>query len=286
MQKRFKLNRLQRHLPDGLVADAAWLQQHGYSTSLRAKYAANGWLEQVARGVYRRPAAKLAPRRRAQEMRWQQAVVSLQMLLGRPFTVGGRTALELQGFAHYLTTRAREAHLYSAGKPPGWTANLPLDARLVFHNAQKLFSDSVVAAAKKVTGRNAGKNDVGPLPGGLMLQTWGDREWPLVLSSPERATLELLDEVPKSETFHQVDVLMEGLANLSPRRMQTLLEDCHNVKVKRLFFWFADRHQHAWLKAIDRRKIDLGKGKRMLVRGGRLDPTYHITVPGAMDAGI
>ena len=73
------------------------------------------------------------------------------------------------------------------------------------------------------------------------------------------------------ETFHQADMLMEGLRKLSPRRLQTLLADCRSVKVKRLFFWFAERHQHAWLKQLDRNGIDLGHGKRMLVRGGKLD---------------
>jgi hypothetical protein len=54
--------------------------------------------------------------------------------------------------------------------------------------------------------------------------------------------------------------------------------------VKRLFFFFADRHGHAWLKRLDRAPIGLGSGNRMLVRGGRLDPTYHITVPETLDA--
>jgi hypothetical protein len=106
----------------------------------------------------------------------------------------------------------------------------------------------------------------------------------LALSTPERALLELLDELPERETFHQVDKLLEGLANLSPRRLQKLLNDCHSVKVKRLFFFFADRHGHAWLKKLERARIDLGKGKRMLVRGGKLDPTYEITVPEDLDA--
>jgi hypothetical protein len=66
---------------------------------------------------------------------------------------------------------------------------------------------------------------------------------------------------------------------LSPRRLEKLLADCRSIKVKRLFFFFADRHQHAWLKRIDRSQIDLGTGKRMLVKGGRLDPVYQITVP-------
>jgi hypothetical protein len=32
--------------------------------------------------------------------------------------------------------------------------------------------------------------------------------------------------------------------------------------------------------------IDLGKGKRMLVRGGKLDTKYNITVPENLDAGV
>jgi hypothetical protein len=54
------------------------------------------------------------------------------------------------------------------------------------------------------------------------------------------------------------------------------------VKVKRLFLWFAEKHDHAWLKQLDR--IDLGDGKRMLVRGGKLDPKFNITVPENIDA--
>ena len=55
----------------------------------------------------------------------------------------------------------------------------------------------------------------------------------------------------------------EGLRTLSPHRVQTLLEDCRNIKVKRLFFWFAERHEPAWLKKIDRDRIDLGKRKAL-----------------------
>ncbi len=79
-------------------------------------------------------------------------------------------------------------------------------------------------------------------------------------------------------------MIMQSAANFSPRRLQKLLADCDSVKVKRLFFYFADRHGHAWRKRLDKTAIDLGKGKRMLVRGGKLDPVYHITVPEDLDA--
>lgn len=102
-------------------------------------------------------------------------------------------------------------------------------------------------------------------------------------STPERAFLELLNEIPDRETFHNADMVMEGLSTLSPIKLQSLLADCRNVKVKRLFFFFAERHQHAWLKRIDRKAIDFGRGKRMIAKGGRYDPDHLITVPGDLD---
>jgi hypothetical protein len=79
--------------------------------------------------------------------------------------------------------------------------------------------------------------------------------------------LEALDELPSHESFHPIDMLFEGATQLSPRRLQALLEACLSVKAKRLFFCFADRHGHAWRKRLDASKVDLGRGKRMPVRG-------------------
>jgi hypothetical protein len=201
--------------------------------------------------------------------------------------VGGRTALELQGFAHFLAREQKEVHLYGRKTPPVWLHKLPLSERFVFHNSDRLFrNDPITRGITSLswnlkTGASI-SND--PMQAGLTIQPWGHWDWPLTLSTPERAVLELLDELPDRESFHQADKLMEGLTNLSPRRLQKLLEDCKSVKVKRLFFFLADRHGHTWLKRIERERIDLGKGKRLLVRGGTLDATYGITVPEDLDA--
>jgi len=37
--------------------------------------------------------------------------------------------------------------------------------------------------------------------------------------------------------------------------MQQLLSVCKNFKTRRLFGWFSDKHQHAWTKEIDWKKI-------------------------------
>lgn len=170
--------------------------------------------------------------------------------------------------------------MYGSGKLPGWVSKLKLESKLVFHNEERLFKLHTHARANH--GATTSANDF--LQSSYTTQPWGQWEWPLTISSPERAILELLDEVPERETFHQADVLMEGLRNLSPRRLYTLLTACRNVKVKRLFFWFAERQQHAWLTKLNRRGIDFGKGKCMLVRGGQLDPKFNITVPESINA--
>jgi Transcriptional regulator, AbiEi antitoxin, Type IV TA system/Transcriptional regulator, AbiEi antitoxin N-terminal domain len=283
-----KLNRLQHDLPEGLVVDAAWLERQGYSSALRSKYAARGWLEQVSRGVYRRPTAQLPdPSKKDGRLRWQHVVVSLQTVLGQQLAVGGRTALELQGFAHYLGAgEMREVHLYGQERPPTWVGKLKLETKFVFHNAERLFNThTTIHAAPGVEGGSQPPLETHSLGGGLVQQPWGQWDWPLTLSAPERAILELLDEVPQRETFHQADMLMEGLRTLSPKRLQKLLVECRSVKVKRLFLWFAERHNHAWLKQLHRQEIDLGSGKRMLQRGGKLDPKFNITVPEDLDAG-
>ena len=288
-RKKPKLHRLKRLLPEGLLADAAWLTGLGYSSPLRHRYCVSGWLQQVTRGVFRRPAYKAGREHEEVPLRWQHVVISLQMVMGRPIVVGGRTALELQGFSHYPSRSGpRETHLYGDEPAPGWLKKLSIKTSFVCHNARKLFRVEPIADAFQALKAVQDSDDPdfhAPIHSSL---TWTDRVdwyWPLVLSTPERAILELLDELPGKETFHQADMLFEGLTTLSPKRLNRLLRECRSVKVKRLFLWFADRHRHAWRTQLDRDRIDLGTGKRMLVRGGKLDPHYQITVPEDLDAG-
>lgn len=278
-QRSSHLNRLERDLPEGLLVDAAWLEARGIASNLRAYYVKSGWLDQPTRGVYRRPRGALS---------WQQAVISLQTLLAQSLIVGGKTALELQGFAHYLSPDIREVHLYGPDRPPTWLGKLSLSQRFVYHNSATLFRDDPVTRGLGSLAWDIDQGrgrDLTRFQGSdLTTLGWGQWDWPLTLSTPERAYLELLDELPRHESFHQADMLMQGAANFSPRRLQKLLEDCGSIKVKRLFFFFADRHKHAWLKRLDKQAVDFGNGKRMLAKGGRLDPVYLITVPEDLDA--
>lgn len=277
-QTKSKLKWLEREVPEGLIVTAGWLTKHGFSSSLRSQYVSAGWLDQPARGVFRRERG---------DLRWEQVVISLQTLLEFPVVLGGRTALELQGYAHFLSHEQREVHLYGQKPLPGWMSKLPLDQEFIFHKSTRLFRNDRITRGLTSLSWNARTNESlsnDPIHGSMNRLPWGQWNWPLTVSTPERALFELLDELPRKESFHLADKLVEGLASLSPNRLQKLLADCHNVKVKRLFFFFANRHKPAWLKRIDRESVDLGKGDRMLVRGGRFDPVHRITVPEDLDA--
>ena len=261
--------------------DAAWLKRQGYSSQLQNQYVKSGWLEQPARSVFRRPRGELS---------WQQVVISLQTILNYPLlVVGGRTSLELQGYAHYLRRSAPDIHLYGPKAPPGWAskAAAPGSLSAIITTADCFRASSPpngqaeltgnVAAGEALTADGFKSSDTVALP-------WGQWDWPLTLSTPERALFELLDELPYHESFEQVDALFASLDNLRPARVQRHLNECASVKVKRLFLFFADRHRHAWRKRLKTDLLDLGRGKRMLVKGGVLDHTYQITVPKELNA--
>ncbi|PZP56520.1 MAG: hypothetical protein DI586_03400 [Micavibrio aeruginosavorus] len=264
-QKGQKLNQLYFDLPEGMIVDSHWLNSRGYASNLRAHYIHKNWLEQPARSVYQRP--------RRGELKWEQVVISLQTLLLEeygPLVVGGETALELQGFSHYISQNIKTVHLYGPKPPPNWLYHLPVKQKFVFHADKRLFGDNLLSrglTAKEVETQ----------------RPWGQWDDAITLSSPERAILELIDELPDNESFHKVDKIMEGLPNLSPRKLQKLLSACKSIKVNRLFFFFADRHKHAWLKQLNKQNIDFGSGKRRLVEHGKLDNKYLITVPEDLD---
>jgi len=277
-----KLNSLELLLEGGLLVDSHLLRDKDYSTSLVRYYVSTGRIEQVTRGVYRRTLGQAEWQQEIGKLTWQQAVISLQTVLLRdPLYVGGLSALELQGFAHFVQQGATTVHLYGPKPPPSWLHKLPLEAKFKYHNDRTLFGNE-------------------PIHHGLTSQSWkddrnkgfiktdkdhhfrspaGPRGWPLTLSTPERAVLELLDEIPDDESFHHVNKIFEGLSTLVPRRLDKLLKDCTSIKVKRLFLFFASKHQHAWAKQLKPQDYELGTGNRVIAKGGRLDKQFKITVP-------
>lgn len=255
------LKQLIAEAPPGFLLDSPWLAQHDVSRQLAHHYAQSGWLERVAHGVYRLPQPQGASPGHTAD--WVIPLLSSQYL-GYDVHIGGPTALALQGYAHYLPFGEGEvAYLYTDA-PPTWLKRLKLRSELRLRT-KTLFADP-----------GEGLERTRPSDRGGGLDLWAQ---PVTLSTPERAILETLDELPRSEGFGTVEATFESLTNLRPRLLTSLLTSCQSVKVKRLFFVFADKHAHAWRKHLDPEAFDLGSGDRALIKGGRLHPQYRITVP-------
>ena len=256
-------------VPPGFMVDSAWLRAQGSDPKSIHHYVDHGWLERVVRGVYRRPLPEGA--RTGADTAWQAALVSLQWIMNHPVHLGGESALALAGLTHYLPLGdTSSAHVY--GEVPTWLRRLPAGAQFVVHS-RTLFGDDPTGL---IEADRDGPSDNPETTPGPTVAVW---RWPIKASSPERAILEAIDELPDRASFHNLDMILEGLVSLRPTLLSALLAICRSVKVRRLFFVYADRHRHAWRKYLDRSRIDFGSGPRALVKGGKLHPTYRIYVP-------
>jgi hypothetical protein len=111
------------------------------------------------------------------------------------------------------------------------------------------------------------------------LTDYQDGELTMKISNAARAMMECLSLCPNQFPLTEAYELMEGLATLRPAQVQTLLEECKSVKVKRLFLYFAERAGHSWFKYINTKPIDLGNGARSLVNEGAFVPKYQLVLP-------
>lgn len=239
-------------VPPGYIVDTPWLRAQGIDPKSIHDYVVRGWLGRVIRGVYRRPPPEGIEG--ITEASWQTVLLSLQWIMKYDIHLGGESALDLGGYTHYHNFgNPPRVHFY--GSAPSWLKRLSKE--IVLH-PRTLFKEN--------------QNTTSEISQGM----W---QWPVKASSPERAILEALDELPNHASFSNLDKIFEGLTTLRPNRLMALLTDCRSIKVRRLFFVFADRHRHSWRKHLDPSKIDFGSGPRALVKGGKIHPEYHIYVP-------
>jgi len=185
----------------------------------------------------------------------------MQRLAGVPFHLGGLSALNRQGHVHYLPLGFEAAiHLWGRNTAPAWVTAVKLRERFVFHR-ERLFEERANAV-------------------GLVRLPTRVRDWAVIASSLERAIMEVLSLVDESESsFVHAAELFEGLTAIRPKVVNELLAACRSLKVKRLFLFLGSHYQYPWFEKLDRSAIDLGKGKRLIVRGGRYDREFRITVP-------
>ena len=252
-QGRPKLNQRLLDAPVGAVLTLAWLKSRGISPKLASYYATSGWLHRVGGGAF--TVKQDVPD-------WLGAVFGLQQK-SPSLHPGGRTALELAGLAHFLPL-GDQAPVYLFGRSgerlPEWFKHLPWAGRV----------------------EHVCTNFLPPELGLGEHQTGG---FAVRVSDPERAVIEFLLNLSTDDAgYEHASLVFEGLGTLRSSLVQSLLEKCTSVKVKRLFLHLAEKHNHPWFHQLTPARISMGSGKRVLVPGGRLDPKYLITVPKTVEA--
>jgi hypothetical protein len=248
-QKRKKINRLIAEWPRGTVSVASYLKKRGFRHELLRTYKNSRWIESIGHGAFKLYGDRVD---------WTGGLYALQKQLDLHIHAGGKTALELKGYAHYISEKWHKVFLYgrSLQKMPTWFNKYSWDAEIVY-SSTKLFPDSLVEGFSE----------------------FKIKEFAIKISSPERASMEMLYHVPNNVTFEEAFLIMENLMSLRPDVVQSLLEDCNSVKVKRLFMYMAEKHTHPWLANVNTSNVNFGKGKRRIVQKGMLDNKYLITVP-------
>jgi hypothetical protein len=170
--------------------------------------------------------------------------------MGYDVHVGGTTALSQQGHDHYLRLGSNAPIWVYGDTIPTWLTKLPLDAA-VQTRKMSLFADASLGLT----------NMAAAAPGTL---PW---DWQLRMSTPERAIMEAMDELPDHASFHNLDMVFEGLTTLRPKMLSELLAGCKRIKVKRLFWQIAAELQLPVLKKIDVSEVNFGSKSVYILQG-------------------
>lgn len=222
-----KLNALYRHLPSGAPVTTAQLIRMGISADLSVHYARAGWLKRLARGVYCKPGEELSL--------YPSLVVLEKKITG--LHVGGKTALEWYGVRQYVSQKA-VLHLYgwAAARLPNWfVQHFPAE-----YHRKRLFDEK----PERMLGVTRFENrDNAPL-----------------VSTPERALLELLDEVGVRQPLQEAREIAEGTYNLRAEVLMDLLKRCTSVKTVRLCLTLGRELSLPWAGKLD--EAALPKGSR------------------------
>lgn len=247
LENNYKIKKLLQTWPKGTVCLTSWLTAHGYSSQLLYRYKKSHWIAAVG---------SAAIKQYGDTLHVEGALYALQQQANSTIHFGGKTALALLGRSHYLEFNAQEYVLFGGAteKLPSWMVQYPWGVSLVYYSTSFL-------------------------PPGLGLVSKEFKNYSIQISGTARALLECLYLAPQHEDLITCYEVMEGLIDLRPQTVQSLLVACTSVKVKRLFLYMAEKAQHPWLTYLDFSAIDLGKGNRSLVKNGVYVSQYKITVP-------
>ena len=244
-----KINQLIKDWQRGSIKLSSELNKKGYKPDLLRTYVQGGWLDSLGYGAY-----KLA----GDNVEWYGGIYALQVQKESYIHPGGKTALILKGYSHYLGNSLKRLdlfgnkgdHLPKWFKDNNWGPIINYIQTKMFKYNNKDYYISIL-----------------------------HKDFELLISSPELAAMEMLSLIPKEQSFDEAAKIMEGLTTLRPQLLQNLLEECNSIKVRRLFLFIAEKNDHQWFQELNLERIKLGSGKRVIVDEGVFNKKYQITVP-------
>ncbi len=246
-----KLKFLHQAWPSNAILTTHALKANGFSDQLIQKYCHSGWLRRIGVGGFVRQNDRPI---------WQGGLYAIQHQLKKNIHLGGLTALELSGLAHYLRLAPEKVtihfYLYNTSatkiKLPGWFIKY-FNKKVTFTYKQcHIFNEEI----------------------GLTTQIMEGLE--IIVSEPERAILELLYLVPDTVSIEDATYLVENLQTIRPESMQAMLENCRHILIKRLFLCLADLCQLPVLEYLNLNRITLGSGERTIGSGKKYFSKYKL----------
>jgi len=247
-----KLNQVFKDWKPNTVLTNNYFDEKNIYPQLLNKYLQSEWLERIGIGAYIKYGDKVD---------CFGALNAIQNQLKLPIYIGGKTALNIHGMAHYVGESLPYLELYALNNArlPKWFLNY--DWRIKIHySTTNLFGNDESGITRKEIALSS-----------------------ILISSPEMAILELISNLPEKVSFDETYKIMENLYNLRPELLTKLLEKCNSIKVKRTFLYLAEKIGHFWFEDLKTENINLGHGKRELIKDGILDKKYLITVPRNID---
>lgn len=231
----FSFKKLLETIPHREPVDLAWLNANNVSSSYAARLAKAGYLQRLGAGVYTLKGATLD---KDATLVWLSEQVP-------GMHVAAKTALSWRGVRHNIAFR-ETLTLWGDKqfKIPHWFGEL-FPAR--YHTTQ-LFDSTLPPAC-----------GIGSVAG---------RHSKLMVSSPERALLELFSEVGTHESFDEAMQLAESARNLRLDLLDTLMTHLTRIKVIRVATTYADELNLPWKDLAYHHSARMGGGKRWVSTAG------------------
>jgi hypothetical protein len=194
-QKKEKLNPLFRDWPSGTVMTQFWFEQHGISRKLSHSYVKSGWITKIGQGAFIKA---------GDHVDWMGALYAIQRQLNLKLHLGGRALLELFGASHFIPLGSKGVlFIYTDDRSkqslPKWFRAAFEERYYITHVSRGLFSE----------------------PCGIEILE--QPNFSIMVSSKERALMEVLALVPKVISYSHAYLLFQGQETLRVNLIQKLL---------------------------------------------------------------